>query len=522
MMSFFTHMNLRKSCTSCPFSRIPRQGDITIGDFWGIKQTNRYFADDKGVSLLLINNEKGKKLFDAVKENFSVVEQKSLENAYNENPNLISSSVPNPNSDRFFEMIQSYSVNSTYHDLIFDRVDVLIMNYWRYLNVGAMMTAYALQHTLNQLGFTNKLISYCHKKELNSAYEKSPFKRFEQKYLRTTAIMQKQQLKSLNNKANNFIVGSDQIWNSVINSGDMAFFLDFVNPDKRKIACSASLGSVGFSSDIITFELEKHYIHQFDAISVREDESKAILENTFNIASDHILDPVFALTKDDYITLANDSSMSLPERYIAIYSILPLDTISKEIDYLKSRYKAPLVNININNSSLDLVDWINAIQNCELLVTDSFHGLCFALIFNKPFICVNMNNSSVRLLSLCRTFGISDHLWCVGEDISNEFLHAPIDYQTINNIMSIERKKIRKWLKTSLTADKKLSFDHKGYLINHLIDKINEHSAFIQGIQNREFTKQILKYKLLYKFTFGKKRKHYKNRYKELKNKLQG
>lgn len=520
MMSFLTHLNLRKSCTSCPFNKIPRQGDLTIGDFWGVDASNPIFADDKGVSVVLVNNEKGQKLFSEIKEDFIVVEPKSLEKAIKNNPNLVSASNPHPSSDRFFDLVKKYKLKSVYNYIIKDKVDVLICNYWRYLNVGAMMTAYAIQQALNKLGFTNKLISYCHESGLNNIYDNSAFSRFEKKYLETTPFLKRQQLKSLNNSADNFIVGSDQIWNSDINLGDMTFFLDFVNNNKRKIACSASLGETGFSLDKTDFAFEKHYINQFDTISVREDESVKILKDTFNISASHILDPVFSLTSDDYSKLSQESLLSLPDEYIAMYSILPLDKLSNEINYLSDRYKAPIINININNSNLELEDWLKAIKNCKLLVTDSFHGICFALLFNKQFICVNMNNSSIRLLSLCRTFNISDYIWNFGEDIKNEDLHRPIDYQTINNRIAIERQKINDWLQDALYKDKENTFDNNVFLMNFLIDKINEQNIYIKDIKNKDIRKKIKKYKLMYHLSFGKKRKKYKNKYKELKKEL--
>ena len=63
----------RPSCYNCKFANIHRPGDVTLGDFWGIEKNDPAFDDNKGVSLILINTEKGNKLFNMAKENVNVI-----------------------------------------------------------------------------------------------------------------------------------------------------------------------------------------------------------------------------------------------------------------------------------------------------------------------------------------------------------------------------------------------------------------------------------------------------------------
>lgn len=65
---FYGHNILRPSCYECPFKSIMHPGDITIADYWGIEKAAPEFDDNKGVSLVLVNNEKGMSAFEAVKE----------------------------------------------------------------------------------------------------------------------------------------------------------------------------------------------------------------------------------------------------------------------------------------------------------------------------------------------------------------------------------------------------------------------------------------------------------------------
>lgn len=71
---FYSHLATRPSCHKCRFTNHLRSGDITIGDFWGIENSHPDFYDEKGISLLFANNEKGELIWQAIKENFEYIE----------------------------------------------------------------------------------------------------------------------------------------------------------------------------------------------------------------------------------------------------------------------------------------------------------------------------------------------------------------------------------------------------------------------------------------------------------------
>ena len=92
--TFYKHIMFRHSCGVCPYTNTRRPSDITLADFWGWEKTDPTFnADDKGVSLVLINTEKGRKLFEAVKDNMNIIPVK-LENCLQ--PNLQHPSIIHP------------------------------------------------------------------------------------------------------------------------------------------------------------------------------------------------------------------------------------------------------------------------------------------------------------------------------------------------------------------------------------------------------------------------------------------
>lgn len=96
---FYKHIMFRKSCGKCHFTNLHRPSDITIADFWGWEKTDATFnADDKGCSLVLLNTEKGCKLFEAVKEKMNIIPA-NLEDCLQ--PNLMHSTVVHPQRDKF-------------------------------------------------------------------------------------------------------------------------------------------------------------------------------------------------------------------------------------------------------------------------------------------------------------------------------------------------------------------------------------------------------------------------------------
>lgn len=97
--TFYSHIALRKACHACHFTNTRRTSDVTIGDFWGVEKTDKTFAaDNKGCSLILVNTEKGRKWFEAIKDRFDLLPAR-LEDCLQ--PQLRHPAVPHPRRDDF-------------------------------------------------------------------------------------------------------------------------------------------------------------------------------------------------------------------------------------------------------------------------------------------------------------------------------------------------------------------------------------------------------------------------------------
>lgn len=97
---FYKHIILRPSCGACKYTNIHRPSDITLADFWGIEKTNAEFDDNKGISLVMINTEKGRKLFADIKSELEYIES-NVENCLQ--PNLIKPTSISADTDNFWK-----------------------------------------------------------------------------------------------------------------------------------------------------------------------------------------------------------------------------------------------------------------------------------------------------------------------------------------------------------------------------------------------------------------------------------
>ena len=413
--------------------------------------------------------------------------------------------------------------------------DCGILNFWYTNNYGALLTCYALQKSIKKLGFMPKVINY-----ISPRYYKNKDNclsgDFSKKYLDLTNLcLNENDLECLNSQTNTFIVGSDQVWRHRYfwGQGKNIFQLNFTKAEAKKIAYAASFGTDEFEGGQLDTALTKYYIQRFDAISVREDDGVDICRRTFDVAAAHVLDPVFLPEIKDWNKLI-DNSTCTNKNFIATYILDVSDTSKKIVQNVKMFFNnEDIINLRdaqTQKSQKSVEDWLYAIKNCRFFITDSFHGACFAIIFNKPFICLaNINRGYSRFKSLFKIFGLENRCVLNADDVKNNpVLFDEIDFSAINSVLKTEKERSLNWLKAALNKQKKpadinsLYFDEIYKIIQ--IQRAETYKNIDQTYKNLililkypKLKRKYLCYKFLSQITFGKLRKKYKLKRKELK-----
>lgn len=208
-----------------------------------------------------------------------------------------------------------------------------------------------------------------------------------------------------------WIAGSDQVWRPWCSHYIENCFLDFVDDSTRKVAYAASFGTDKWEISPEMTERLAPLAGRFDAVSVRESSGIELCSQYLGITAEHVLDPTMLLSAEDYLALTTENDYP-HERYIATYILDNNKTKRKEI----TRF-AELENLKVQPvgrmrcDRFDSVEnWLATIAHAEYVITDSFHGTVFSIIFGRPVkILGNDVRGNARLESLLSMFSLKEN-----------------------------------------------------------------------------------------------------------------
>lgn len=248
-----------------------------------------------------------------------------------------------------------------------------------------------------------------------------------------------------------FIVGSDQVWRPAFNLGRLYnMYLDFASDSVRKVAYAASFGVSDWEYSEEEAQRCRDLAKRFDAVSVREDSGISLCREKLCVSARQVLDPTLLLDKQDYLPLCQDI---LEKRgTVFIYALHFSDKIKLFADNLAKKY-GKVVNVLQAGDKLEPKDsieqWVAMFRDADCVVTDSFHGMAFSIIFNKPFyIFKNESGGVARYYSLLQQFGLEHRII---EDGSGDKECEPIDWEHVNNKKKELQKSSIRFLIDSLT-----------------------------------------------------------------------
>ena len=227
-------------------------------------------------------------------------------------------------------------------------------------------------------------------------------------------------------------------------------------------------------------EKAKANLIRFDAVSVREKNSVDAMQlSTGRSDITHVLDPVFVCNPKHYFRIIEHNSGLVDEGKPFVFAYILRKSMAEQklnlIDNVCTIYQADSKicgNPNEMESSkkiygsrllpeVSVEEWIYYISKCVFYIGDSYHALCFSLIFHKPFIIIygkaDYSFSGERFYSLLKLVGLEDRLLENLDDASvyNQLIQKPIDWVDVDRRLNQHKAASLQWLKESLKQPEK-------------------------------------------------------------------
>lgn len=247
-----------------------------------------------------------------------------------------------------------------------------------------------------------------------------------------------------------YIVGSDQVWRPAFNLGPRLgnMFLNFADDKVKKFSYAASFGCKEWEYTKAQEQMCCKLIKRFDAISVREATGIELCKQYFGSDATLVLDPTLLLTMEDYEKVCAD--IPAKEEHVFVYSLVVSDKVLAVASFISKKTGLPVVvkQAGDNVKKEDTIeDWFAEFRDADCVVTDSFHGMVFSIIFNKPFyIVMNPSGGNDRYISLLSQLGLMDRI-VKEHQISNL---ESINWDEVNQKLAVLRQESMNFLKVNL------------------------------------------------------------------------
>ncbi|MFE5407270.1 polysaccharide pyruvyl transferase family protein [Microbacterium sp. NPDC056569] len=264
-----------------------------------------------------------------------------------------------------------------------------------------------------------------------------------------------------------FVTGSDQVWRP--NYGSVASYMfDFLGSgrlSRPRISYAASFGvneSSEFDPAMRTSTAE--LAARFAAISVREADGVRVAEELWGVRAAQHVDPTLLISRDDYSQLADAAPPVAPPPYLATYVLDADPKLERAISNASSVTQLPAIPLNRpkppsvaqyiqapeNYSKISIETWLRGIRDAEFLITDSFHGCVFAVMFEVPFAVVpNSSRGRSRFDSLLGMFGLEDRILDLDSEMVaqlSKLATSQIDWASVRTIIARERVRSNDYL----------------------------------------------------------------------------
>lgn len=242
-----------------------------------------------------------------------------------------------------------------------------------------------------------------------------------------------------------YFYGSDQIWNPTYGIQNL------INPNTPKSKNVSISASIGINNIPCEYEnIMKEGLNKFEHISVREDKAAEIVERYVGKKPVVLIDPTMYLDKKVWEKIEKKPKYIFDRKYVLLYFLGTLsDVRKKEINEFASKHNAIILDIRDkeywNNTSPS--EFLYLIHHCMFMITDSFHGSIFSILFEKPFGIYKREDTQLamncRIETLLKKFRLENKQVTCATEFEMEH-----DYRHVFEIIKGESKKLDQYLDT--------------------------------------------------------------------------
>ena len=264
-----------------------------------------------------------------------------------------------------------------------------------------------------------------------------------------------EEMKSASGQYDILISGSDQILNTTLSGNSKSFYLCFEDKAK-KISYASSFGRVDISEE--EKEMIKSELVKFDALSFRESSGAEIVFDLLNKKGELVVDPVFLLDAERW--RRKYSNRRDNKKYIFVYSMENSEDLKNALLRIQEKYDLPIIMVKGGRELPNVgetVDYqcgprefLQYIDNAEFVVTNSFHGTAFSIIFRKRFVCVKHSQRNARLENIMNLTNNSGKLFCEMSndvDISTMMINGDTAYHLMSPYIEQSRRYLQQNVK---------------------------------------------------------------------------
>ncbi|HLT41983.1 MAG TPA: polysaccharide pyruvyl transferase family protein, partial [Sphingobacteriaceae bacterium] len=285
----------------------------------------------------------------------------------------------------------------------------------------------------------------------------------------TEPITNNSGMKELNSMGfDGYVVGSDQCWRPKYSPQIANYFLDFASNEQeiKRISYAASFGVSNWEFNEEDTFLCSKFAQKFNAISVREDSGVNLVKKYLKQEAVHVLDPTMLLDTGDYVRITENEKAVLSAGELKVYILdrsLKKGNIVEVLERRLGLRKFEVLpkkrfGIDKYDNIEDFiypgpVQWLQGYRDAKFVITDSFHGTVFSILFNVPFLVIpNSSRGVARFESLLKVFGLEDRLINNIDDFDTEkVIDSAIDWEMVNEKLAQERTKAIQFLNVNLS-----------------------------------------------------------------------